>query len=77
MAIFKQDLIELSCIVENKRNSKSELKKIKYLVMALANCAAVTSFNNSKKIKYFKETPCEIHTGFLKNECGCEPPIQL
>ena len=54
-----------------------ELKEVKYLVMVPANCAVVNCFNNSKKLKYFKETPCEKHAALLKNECGCEPPFPL
>ena len=45
--------------------------------MSQANCAVVNCFNNSKKLKCFKETPCEIYTAFLKNNCGCEPPFRL
>ena len=45
--------------------------------MGRANCAVVNCFNNSKKLKYFKETPCEIHTGSLKNDCGCKPLFRL
>ena len=45
--------------------------------MGPANCTLVNCFNNSTKLQYFKETPCEIHTGLLKNDCGCEPPFQL
>ena len=45
--------------------------------MGPANGAVVNCFNSSKKLKYFKETPCEIHTGLLKNDCGCELPFRL
>ena len=46
-------------------------------MMGPANCAVVNRFNNSKKLKCFKETPCEVHTGFMKNDCGYEPPFRL
>ena len=39
--------------------------------MGPANCAVVNCFSNGKKLKYFKEIPCEMDTGFLKNDCGC------
>ena len=45
--------------------------------MGPANFAIVNCFNNSKKIKYFKKNACEMHTGFLKNDCGCEPAFRL
>ena len=45
--------------------------------MGPANCVVVNCFSNSKKLKYFKETPREIQTGLLKNDCGCEPPFRL
>ena len=43
--------------------------------MGPTNCAVVNCFNKSKKRKYFKEAPREIHTEFLKNDCGCELPF--
>ena len=45
--------------------------------MSPASCAVANCFNKSKKLKYFKETPCEIHARLLKNDCGCEPPFRL
>ena len=44
-------------------------------MMGPTNCTVVNCFNNRKKLKYFKETPCEIETVFLNNDCGCEPPF--
>ena len=46
-------------------------------MMGQTNCAVVNCFNNSKKLKYFEDTPCEIHIGFLKNYGGCEPACRL
>ena len=45
--------------------------------MVPANCAVVGCFNNSKKLKKFHESSCEIHTGLIKRNCGCEPPFRL
>ena len=39
--------------------------------MGSTNCAVVNYFKNSKKLKYFKEAPCEMYTGLLKNDCVC------
>ena len=44
--------------------------------MGPANSPVVNCFNNSKKLQCFKETPCEIHTGLLKNDCGFKPPFR-
>lgn len=45
--------------------------------MGPARCSVVGCRNNSGGLVKWKNQPCEIHDGILKNHCGCEPPYRL
>ena len=47
--------------------------------MGNGNCAVIGCHNNSKGLKNWKETFCDIkeHGNIKKKSCGCTPPFEL
>ena len=47
--------------------------------MGNGNCAVIGCHNNSKKLKHWKESICDIkeHESKIKESCGCEAPFRL
>ena len=64
MVIFKKNLVEWRRVLEDKRNYRSQLKEVKYLVIGPANCAVVIvsitarSLSISKRhhVKYIQDS---------------------
>lgn len=45
--------------------------------MPNVNCAVVSCFNNTKKIKKWKEQLCEVHENVKHEQCGCDRPFKM